>query len=297
MPELPEVETIRRQLAPLVTGRRIARVTVHDPLITAPVTVRRFQSAVNGRRIAALDRRGKYLLARLDSEDILVLHLRMTGILTHWPAGSWPAGRGGAGEAAIRWAGGKSRQREAIPSRHLRLVLALDDGSSLAFHDQRRFGRAFVLPAADSEEYWRRLGPEPLERSFNQAELERILDARRRPIKSLLLDQQLIAGIGNIYADEALYGAGIHPLRLASSLSADEAGRLTRAIKETLRHAIRLEGSSIDTYRTARGRKGRFQETFRVHRRAGEPCRSCGGAVEKIKVGGRGTYFCPECQR
>lgn len=220
-----------------------------------------------------VSRRGKYLLLGLDKGDSLVLHLRMTGRLT-------------ATRLPVPHTGRK----------HLRLVLAFDD-EALAFHDVRRFGTATILPEAEASGYWKRLGVEPLERTFNSRELEKLLDDRKRPVKSLLLDQSLIAGIGNIYADEALFAARIHPLRPAREVAGNEAARLAKAIKETLRRAIRLQGSSIDTYRDSRGRAGRFQDTFRVHRREDEPCPDCGGTVKKTRVGGRGTYFCPGCQK
>lgn len=273
MPELPEVETVKRQLEPLVTGRTIASVRVLDSLAVAPASPAAFRKAVRDKPILGITRRGKYLRVQMTSGETLVLHLRMTGRLTHID------------------------DPRSAEKRHLRILFTLDDGSGLAFNDLRRFGRAFVLSAADSEKYWERLGPEPLERSFNSKALKGILDSRKRPIKSLLLDQSLIAGIGNIYADETLFRAGIHPLRPAAEVTGPEVSRLAQAIKETLRAAIALEGSSVDTYRTARGLRGRFQETFRVHRRLGELCPGCGAAtVEKIKVGGRGTYFCPGCQ-
>jgi len=274
VPELPEVETIRRQLRPRFTGKTIDRIDVPDPLVTAPAPPRALTRPARGRTVADISRRGKYLLFELDSGDTLVIHLRMTGRLT---ATSTPLG-----------AGEKDR---------LRLLIRFRDKTAIAFHDVRRFGKALLLSREQAADYWaRRLGPEPLERSFNGKSMESITGGRRRPIKSLLLDQRSIAGIGNIYADEALYEARIHPLREAGSLTPSENARLAKAIKATLRRAIRLQGSSIDTYRDTGGRRGRFQETFRVHRRQGEPCPACDGIVEKIKVGGRGTYFCPACQ-
>jgi len=273
MPELPEVETVRKQLEPLLLGRKIIDVRVPDLRIIAPANLKDFRHSVIGQEISVVGRRGKYLLLHFQNSSVLVLHLRMTGRLTH------------------------TTDPGAIDQRHLRLVIGLADGNAVAFHDQRRFGTAFVLRPAQSQEYWHRLGPEPLGRSFTAKSLAQILDARQRPIKPLLLDQHLIAGIGNIYADESLYRAGIHPLRSAASLDPEEIQSLTRAIKQTLRRAIKLEGSSIDTYRTASGEQGRFQETFKVHRRAGERCPGCGCVVEKIRVGGRGTYFCPSCQK
>ncbi len=277
MPELPEVETIRRQLEPELTGRTITGVRVLDAKLTAPVTASALKRRLEGSTIESVGRRGKYLLFKLGNGETLVLHLRMTGVLTHVPGGT--------------------ARKAAAEQRPPRLVLRFDDGASLLFHDTRRFGTAMVLSGEDSGTYWHRLGQEPLERDFNAGSLERSLSGRKRPIKSVLLDQALIAGIGNIYADEALFEARIHPLRPAGEISGDEIAALVKAIKSTLRRAIRLQGSSIDTYRDSLGRRGRFQETFRVHRRQGEPCPGCQGMVEKIKVGGRGTYFCPSCQR
>ncbi len=270
---MPEVETIRHQLEPHLRGKTIAGVNVPDPRVTAPVSPAAFGRRLKGRTISGVTRRGKYLILELNSGETLVIHLRMTGRLTY-------------SRGAVRFS--------QWP--HLRLVINFISGAQLLFQDQRRFGTAFVIDAGEAAAYWRRLGPEPLDRAFNARLLAGILDRRKRPIKSLLLDQQLIAGIGNIYADESLYRARIHPLRNSGSLTQEEASRLVAAIKETLRDAIRLQGSSIDTYRDARGRRGRFQETFRVHRRSGEPC-ACGRTIRKLKVGGRGTYFCPGCQK
>ncbi|MBE0429775.1 MAG: bifunctional DNA-formamidopyrimidine glycosylase/DNA-(apurinic or apyrimidinic site) lyase [Thermoleophilia bacterium] len=274
MPELPEVETVKRQLAPALTGRSITRARILDPLIVAPAAAAGFKKKIRGRQITEVGRRGKYLKVELDSGLTLVLHLRMTGRLIH-----------------------ADMPYNSVNKRHLRLYLWLDDGSGLAFYDQRRFGKAVLLEPTQAAALWERLGPEPLERSFSAVRLHRILNGRQRPVKSLLLDQSLIAGIGNIYADEALFRAGINPARPANRISAAEAQRLCRAIKQTLRSAIRLEGSSVDTYRTARGARGRFQKTFRVHRREGEPCPTCDGTVKKIRIAGRSTYFCPSCQR
>lgn len=274
LPELPEVETIRRQLDPVLKGVRISRVEVLDPIAIAPGSPDSFKRQLRGKTIKAVGRRGKYLMLELDCEDTLVIHLRMTGRLTHLPL--------------------------PLPKedkKHLRLLFHLDDGTGLSFHDTRRFGRAFVLNSRDGQGYWSKLGPEPLEKSFGPTHLRRILKGRRRPIKSLLLDQAFVAGIGNIYADEALYKAHIMPSRPSGTLDDDDIRRLTRSIKATLRKAIDLQGSSIDSYRDSRGLEGRFQETFQVHRRQGEPCPTCDHPVKKIRLGGRGTYFCPRCQK
>jgi formamidopyrimidine-DNA glycosylase len=268
------VETVKRQLEPALAGRTIRGVKVLDPLLVAPLSPAAFRKRLRGQVVTSIDRRGKYLRLHLKTGMTLVIHLRMTGKLTYEEAPLKPAER-----------------------RHLRLVLMLDNGGAVYFHDQRRFGKAFLLTPEESAAYWHKLGPEPLARQFNRKVMMNILRNRRRPVKSLLLDQSLIAGIGNIYADEALFDSGIHPLRPSEAISEEEAARLVRSIKSTLRRAIRLQGSSIDTYRNVRGERGRFQETFRVHRRQGHSCLACGGGVAKIKVGGRGTYFCPSCQK
>lgn len=274
MPELPEVETIRVQLAPAVTGRTIERVRILDPLLVAPERPEPLVRKLKQRKITGLERRGKYLLFRLAGGDTLVIHLRMTGTLTlldHEPSGE--------------------------DKRYLRLVIFLDNGSFLILRDPRRFGKTMLLEGDAATTYWDKLGPEPLSSAFNQAALGRALAGRSRAIKPTLLDQQLIAGIGNIYADEALFEAGIRPQKRSGDLSDKEIERLASSIRQTLKRAIKLQGSSIDSYRDSRGNPGRFQETFRVHRREGEPCPGCRGRVKKIKLGGRGTYFCPRCQK
>lgn len=274
MPELPEVETIRLQLTPAVTGRTIERVKILDPLLVEPERPETLARKLKHRKVTGMERRGKYLLFHLAAGDTLVIHLRMTGTLTlidHKPSGD--------------------------EKKYLRLVIELDDGSFLILRDPRRFGKAILLQGDATAGYWDKLGPEPLGRAFNKAVLGDTIAGRTRAIKPTLLDQQLVAGIGNIYADEALFGAGIHPERPSGDLSDKEIEKLTSSIKGTLKRAIGLQGSSIDSYRDSRGNRGRFQETFRVHRREGEPCPGCGGMVKKIKVGGRGTYFCPRCQK
>jgi formamidopyrimidine-DNA glycosylase len=243
-------------------------------LLTAPAPTAELTRALKGRKITGVSRRGKYLRIELTEGDSLVLHLRMTGIIT-----------------CIR------PPLTAADKKYLRLTIELDDGTVLAFQDSRRFGKALILAAEESDGYWKKLGPEPLDRSFNSRSLGSILENRKRPIKPTLLDQQLVAGIGNIYADEALFDAKLHPERPAGSISGKEISALTKSIKHTLRRAIRLQGSSIDSYRDALGNRGQFQDTFDVHRRAGEPCHRCGTSIKKIRVGGRGTYFCPSCQK
>ena len=275
MPELPEVETIRRQLARVGVARTITKLRIQDPLIVAPSSPNRVRRAVEGRRIEQVNRRGKYLLVVLDSGDTLAMHLRMTGRLHHSPTGQAPA------------------------DKHRRARFKLDDGATVDFSDTRRFGRIWIVPAdhPDTEHYWNaRLGVEPLERQFTAARLARLLAGRTAPIKASILDQKLIAGVGNIYADEALFQAGVHPARPAGSLDAEEVAALRNAIRDRLRVGIRSGGASIDRYRDAIGNSGSMQDMLRVHMHQGDPCPHCGTSIVKTRVAQRGTYLCPTCQ-
>jgi formamidopyrimidine-DNA glycosylase len=275
MPELPEVETIRAQLAPRVSGRTITSLEITDALLVAPEDPARVAAAARGRTITAITRRGKYLLMVLDSGDVLAMHLRMTGRL-HWRPDA-----PGAGD-----------------ERFLRATIALGDGSTVTFGDVRRFGRMWIIPAGtDMDVYWSgRVGVEPLGRSFTAARLSRLLDGRTAPIKGALLNQATVAGLGNMYVDESLFGAGIHPRRVAGSLSAVEVRRLHRAIRDRLKLAIAAGGASIDTYRDGLGQAGRMQTLLRVHLHEGEACPRCGTIIVKDVVAQRGTYWCPHCQ-
>ncbi len=272
MPELPEVETIRRQLEPEITGRAIKRARIYDERWTRPVRPARVESQLAGRRIESVGRRGKYLLLGLDGGDALVMHLRMTGNLVL-----------SNGDRDDRW---------------LRAELELDDGRTLRFTDPRRFGQAVMLAAGGVEEYFDgRVGIEPLSDQLTPDALERMALGRRAPLKSFLLDQSGIAGIGNIYADEALWRARLHPLSPAGSMRREHCEELGVAIVDTLEVALANGGASIDDYRDARGEEGSMQDEFLVHTRAGEECPRCGEVIRRVVVGGRSTYFCPGCQR
>lgn len=276
MPELPEVETIRVQLAERVPGRTIARVEVADPKLVEPEDPQEFARAVAGRAIASVGRRGKYLLFALHDGATLAMHLRMTGRL-HWRAP-------GADDA----------------ERFLRARFHLDDGSTLTFGDARRFGRAWIVPegtAAAHEAYWaERVGIEPLTPAFTTRVLEGLLAGRRGPLKAVLLNQVLVAGLGNMYVDEALWQARIHPERAAGSLDARELRRLHRAIRDRLSAAVAAGGASIDSYRDGLGERGTMQDLLRVHLHAGDACPRCGAPIVKTRVAQRGTYWCPRCQ-
>lgn len=275
MPELPEVETIRRQLAPMLEGRKITNVVVSDPRWISPASPSGFADRLTGSRIETAGRRGKYFDFRLDDGASLVMHLRMTGNLLYLSEAS------------------------ATPSAHLRGALLLDNGASLAFTDPRRFGTAEVIasPEAVDEYFATRLGPEPFDGDFTGERLHRDTRGRKTSIKALLLDQKTIAGIGNIYADEALHRAGIAPQRRAARLTRAQCDRLRDTIRDALTAGIDAKGASIDDFRDAYGVQGSFQDQFLVHRREGLPCPECGEPVTKTRVAGRGTYFCRNCQK
>jgi formamidopyrimidine-DNA glycosylase len=275
MPELPEVETIRRQVEPRIVDRAITEAEVLDSLWCAPRPPAEIERSLRGRRVQAVGRRGKYLVLGLDAERFLVMHLRMTG--------------------NFLWVG--PGQAEDRP--YLRFRAVLDDGACLLFVDLRRFGTGTVIDGRDSlNDYLdSRLGPEPLEPSFTADVLKESTKGRKAPIKAFLLNQQMVAGVGNIYADEALFRARIHPLKPAGRLRAEELRRLRDSIVDVLEEGIESFGASIDRYRDANGDEGQMQNRFRIHLREGEPCPRCGSTVRKMRAAGRGTYFCPRCQR
>jgi formamidopyrimidine-DNA glycosylase len=273
VPELPEVETIRRRLEPLLSGKKIVRVEINDPRLTRPVPANELAAGLSGERIEVLDRRGKYLLVRLESGLTLVIHLRMTGSLRHR--------RAGAEQVA-----------------HERARLELDDGSELAYRDVRRFGTWHLLAPDELEEYLNaRVGPEPLAPEFTPELLGERLAGRRAPLKAALLDQRTLAGLGNIYVDEALWRARLHPARPAASLGKPALVRLHDAIRKTLEIGIARQGSTLRDYALPDGESGSMQAEFRVYGREGKPCERCGTAISKTRIAGRGTWFCPRCQR
>jgi len=270
VPELPEVETIRRQLEPELVGRRIESVEVLDERFTRPHPPAALDRA-EGRRIEAADRRGKYLLLELEGGLTLILHLRMTGNLQLAP--------------------------DEPPPPYLRAVFRLDVGDPLVFTDARRFGHGELVETAGIPgRFEGRVGVEPLSEEFTPELLLTLAAGRRAPLKSFLLGQAGIAGIGNIYADEALHRARLHPLSPAGSMRAEHAEALHEGIVETLETGLEFQGASIDDYRDARGEKGSMQDEFLVHRREGLPCPRCAGTVKRVVVAGRSTYFCPDCQ-
>jgi formamidopyrimidine-DNA glycosylase len=275
MPELPEIETIRRHLAPWVEGRELTRAEVLDPRLTLPDRPDALQRALAGRRVERLGRRGKYLLWALEGDRHLVLHLRMTGTLLL-------VGEGADGPARP----------------HLRARFVLGDGRRVLFVDPRRFGTAVAFESrAALEAHLRpRAGVEPLSEEFTLARLRALADGRRAPVKAFLLNQERIAGVGNIYADEALFRARIHPLRTVGTLRRGQLAALRDAVVASLEAGIDARGASIDDFRHPDGARGSFQDRFLVHRREGQACPRCGGPIVKMRAAGRGTYACERCQ-
>lgn len=272
MPELPEVETIRRSLAPLVEGRELTRLTVDDARWCVPLEPSELAAAVEGRRIEELGRRGKYLVWTFEGEVHLLVHLRMTGTLLYDPAPD---------------------------ERYRRVRFDLGDGHHLLFCDPRRFGTGELALGDEALEafFAPRVGVEPLSDAFTVDHLRALAKGRRTPVKAFLLDQTKIAGVGNIYADEALHRARIHPLRPTYQLQKPQLAALRDAVVEVLNAGIDSGGSTIDDFRHPDGVQGAFQNDFLVHLRKGEPCFTCGREVVKFVAGGRGTYACESCQK
>lgn len=271
MPELPEVETIRRQLAPHLEGRALESVEIRDFRWTQPAPPELIAAELTGATVQRLGRLGKYMLWELDGDRHLIVHLRMTGSLL----------------------------LDAEPeSPHTRVRIELDDGHVLTYVDPRRFGTAhLMLSTAARDQYLQaRLGAEPFSADFTAEYLRAQARGRTAPVKSFILDQRRIAGVGNIYADEALHRAGVHPLRPAGSLTLAQWRKLKDAIEASLAAGIDAKGASIDDFRHVDGARGSFQDRFLVHTRAGEPCPTCGRPIRKLTVGGRGTYVCEHCQ-
>jgi formamidopyrimidine-DNA glycosylase len=287
VPELPEVETVCRQLDPELRGRTIERLEVLDGRWCRPVAPKRFAAAVGGATIAGLRRRGKYLLLGLDGARTLVMHLRMTGNLVLVE-----------GERKLDPSVGKRlyEGERSASERHLRARFTLDDERELWFTDPRRFGEAFLIDDAKLGERFAKLGVEPLGEEFTPEALAASAAGRTAPLKSFLLDQSRVAGVGNIYADEALFRARLHPLSPAGSMKPEHAEALRDAVVAALEAGIDGGGASIDDYRDGRGEKGTMQDEFLVHTREGEECPECGGPISRIVVSGRSTYYCPSCQ-
>ncbi len=294
MPELPEVETVRRGLEPILVGNAFTHVEQRRPDLRFPLP-KRFGERLEGRKVEALDRRAKYLLARLDDGEVLVMHLGMTGRFAIDKANGAPV-------APSHFA-----HRQSPVPKHEHIVFHLGDGTAVRYSDVRRFGLMDLVPASalDSYALFKGLGVEPLGDELTPEWLAGKLKGKATSIKAALIDQRLIAGLGNIYACEALHRARISPLKLAGTL-ATKSGKPTKktealveGIKTVLTSAIKAGGSSLRDYRHTDGRLGRFQHSFKVYGREGKPCRrtGCDGVIRRIVQNGRSTFYCPTCQR
>lgn len=275
MPELPEVETTLRGLAPVMKGREIARVDVLSERLRVPIP-KDFKKKVQGARVKDLTRRGKYMLLHLDNGQSIILHLGMSGrMIVDAPP------------------------FQKRTSGHDHVVLQVKDGPRVIFNDPRRFGILLLSPTKDLESHksLARMGPEPFDKKFTGAYLVKRFNNKKSPVKVALMDQGVVAGIGNIYAAEALYEAKIHPARAAGSLKAAESAALVKSLRAVLKRAIQWGGSSLKDFRHADGKLGYFQHHFSVYDRAGQKCRKCGATIERIVQGGRSTFFCPKEQK
>lgn len=269
MPELPEVETIRRSLLPRVSGRTIQRVEVRERRLRKPIPSG-FERRLTGRRINDIARRGKYLLFALDGGEWLVVHLGMSGSL--------------------------EVKTTVVLEPHDHVSLHLDDGATVVFNDPRRFGLMHLAGTAELDRLTN-TGPDPLTEEWNGERLHGLVRGRQRPIKNILMDQTLIAGIGNIYANEILHLARVRPRRRGHTLRRRELDAIAGAMRVVLTDAVRLGGSSISDFRDGDGKPGYFQLTFRVYDRGGQPCHQCGATIRRFVLVGRSSYYCPGCQR
>jgi formamidopyrimidine-DNA glycosylase len=268
VPELPEVETVRGELEPLLAGRTLRQVEILDEGWPRPSDPRAGALELAGQRVAGVERRGKYLLLRFEGGRVLLVHLRMTGGF------------------------------RSLPASHGRALLTLDDGSVVAYRDVRRFGTWLLLEPDEVDAYLaERISEEPLGPRFTAKRVAARLAGRRAPVKALLLDQRIVAGLGNIYADEALWYARIHPLRPGGELDPDEIRAIVRGARRALRVGISRRGATLSDYATPNGDRGTMQDEFKVYGRTGEPCPRCGTPIAKTRAGGRGTHYCPQCQR
>ena len=285
MPELPEVETVRRGLAPALVGKRIARARTRRADLRFPFP-KRFAARLSGRRVDALERRAKYMLARLDDGNVWITHLGMTGRWSITGAKRQP---------------GDFYYSEPPDPTHTHVVIEMEQGARLEFNDPRRFGYMDLIAedALEKHPWFKGMGPEPLGNEFHLPYLRKALAGKKTSIKAALLDQRIVAGLGNIYVVEALHRAGIPPTKEAGRIAAVRLERLYHAIRAVLEEAIEAGGSTISDYAGANGEQGGFQHRFRVYDREGEKCvkPNCGGAIVRETHGGRSSFWCPRCQR
>lgn len=283
MPELPEVETVKAGIAPVMEGQIIARADVNRPDLRWPFPDR-MAERLTGKRVLRLRRRSKYILVDLDSAETLLIHLGMSGRMLI------------SGHMI-----GDFHHPHPAPAKHDHVVFHMEGGARITFNDARRFGAMDLMVTAAQDDHWliRDLGPEPLGNAFNEEYLIDALKGRNTPIKSALLDQRIVAGLGNIYVCEVLFRAGIHPRRKAGRISAPRVAGMVPIIRDVLSEAIAAGGSSLRDYRQSDGELGYFQHVFQVYDRAGAPCVTpgCQKEIQRIVQSGRSSFFCPQCQR
>lgn len=280
MPELPEVETIRRGLKRKIKNKQIKDIVINVNKIVKKPYLGEFITKIKGKKIKEVDRRGKYIIIHLDSEDKLIVHLGMTGLLIY-PYDN------------------KITEKEINP-KHNHLIFTFTDNTQLVFNDVRRFGKIFLVSSIDEVESITKLGVEPLEDYFTEEAFIQILNKKRKgKIKPFLMNQKFITGLGNIYANEVLYRSNIHPLRLISSLNKKEVRNLYQQIKLVLSEAVKFRGSTVadEAYRDTNGEKGKFVKKLQVYARKGEPCIKCGHSIEVVRIEGRSSFICPQCQK
>ncbi len=280
MPELPEVETIRRGLQEKIKNKQIKNVVINVDKIVKKPSLGEFITKIKGKKIKEVDRRGKYIIIYLDSKDKLIVHLGMTGLLIY-PYNN------------------KITEKEINP-KHNHLIFTFTDDTQLVFNDVRRFGKIFLVSNIDEVESITKLGVEPLEDYFTEEVFIQVLNKKKKgKIKPFLMNQKFITGLGNIYANEVLYRSNIHPLRLIFSLNKKEVRNLYQQIKLVLSEAVELRGSTVadEAYRDTDGDKGKFAKKLQVYARKGEPCIKCGTTIEVIKIEGRSSFFCSRCQK
>ena len=280
MPELPEVETIRRGLQRKIKNKQIKDIVINVDKIVKKPSLREFITKIKGKKIKEIDRRGKYIIIHLDSRNKLIVHLGMTGLLIY-PYDN------------------KIAEKEINP-KHNHLVFTFTDNTQLVFNDVRRFGKVYLISNINEIETLSKLGVEPLEDYFTEEVFTQILNKKKNgKIKSFLMKQEFITGLGNIYANEVLYRSNIHPLRLISSLNKKEVRNLYQQIKLVLSEAVKLRGSTVadEAYRDTDGEKGKFAKKLQVYARKGEPCIKCGHSIEVVRIEGRSSFICPQCQK
>jgi formamidopyrimidine-DNA glycosylase len=289
MPELPEVETIRRDLSEKIVGVKIVSVELKDKKLGE---VKNFAKVLVGNKISSVERIGKLLILKISAEKYLLIHLKMTGQLVFEDkeeliAGGHPFAAG----SVLEEVGGK------LPNKHTRFILTFAGDRKLFFNDMRRFGYVKLVEKNELAEIKKKYGIEPLQINFTLVALKKVLAGRKVPVKSVLMDQRKVSGIGNIYASEILFAARVKPARLANSLTVQEITKIFQASKAILKNAIKHRGTTFSDYVDTNGKKGGFSRLLKVYEREGESCFGCQGVIKNMKIAGRSTYFCEKCQK